>query len=378
MVKIRYAAIRYVCGAALKLMCVAAVLALGFSQAIADDSHLAYLPMTFHAEGQDIRTTACLQVTEHVYSESNWWEGATGNASAPERAFKGVMAAIQHSDRDGLLRLSDPQEAKDPKHFDEQASAFFQQFRNLEVVGVPLAYDFDGLAVFFPKLRSQRRIFFAPFIFASETDGSFGFLPRRTRQVTYQLVNDWVQATWGPTGNAHPTYCTDDDIKRATHRVSLVSSSKEAWHPSQLFLRGASFDAPGELGDLVASTRSAIEGMKAAFAKGIDEFVKHLTPEGGSYLKQWFISAESKEREQYWAAIADQKPFFLFDLSSVVVVYTRPPMGQVQVMYFTFGAKHELLWTNASHVTVMDTVFKAGPLYDAASSKERPFSSVAK
>ena len=108
-------------------MFVAAIgsLGLGCNVALAADARVAYLPIAFHAESETIQTTACLQVTERVYPQSAWWESANGNAEAPERAFKAVIAAIKHKDRAALLKLSDPAERADLKEFDKQAAAFF-------------------------------------------------------------------------------------------------------------------------------------------------------------------------------------------------------------------------------------------------------------
>jgi hypothetical protein len=59
-----------------------------------------------------------------------------------------------------------------------------------------------------------------------------------------------------------------------------------------------------------------------------------------------------------------------------MVVYTRSPGGSVQVMYFlTIGPRHDLLWTNSSHITVEDKVFKSDASYDSAKLKP-PFSNL--
>lgn len=360
--------------------CCATVIALLFlelGEVKAEESRVVYVPMIFHAEARDFQTSACLQVNEHIYPQSGWWQDPAGDASAPERAFKGVIAAIQRKDRAALLRLTDPLERKDVKRFDEQAGAFFQQFEVLELVAVPRAYEFDGLAVFFVRLRAQQGMAFVPFVFALEADGSFGFLPRRTQKTSFNVLSDWFDGTSGPAASSHPAYCMDD-IKRATHRVSLSSSpDAQAGNASQLLLRGASLAAPEESATLAARVKARIDEMKAAFARGgIDDFLKYMTPEGGSRLKEWFVSADEKERSQYKTEITQQQPFFFFDLSSVVVVYTRSSGGSVQVMYFTFGHNKELLWTNSSHLTTADQVFKKGSLYDAALS-DKPFSSIA-
>ena len=361
------------------LMAIAVVVTLGCGAAVAGPGHPAYLPMIFHAESQSVRTTACLQVIERTYPQSAWWEDSRSTLDAPERALQAVIAAIKHKDRAALYQHSHPTLGRDPKRFDDQAKAFFQQFEAIELSAMPRAYEFDGLVVFFAKIRFKQQTFFAPFIFASEDDGSFGFLPYRTKTLTYQLVDDWFNSTWGPAATANPTYCTGEDITRATHRVLLVPSSgtvNQGGPPSALFLVGASLDKPGRLTPLVTRVSAAIKDLKSALAgRGIDDFAGRLTPEGARRVKEWFATAGPDERRRYQAALTEQHPFFLFDASPLVVVYTKSPVG-VQVMYFTFNAGARLLWTNSSYITVSDRVFKRGPLSDAAELAQ-PFSSIA-
>ena len=187
--------------------------------------------------------------------------------------------------------------------------------------------------------------------------------------MTHLLVKDWFDAVWGPAATDKPTYCTDEEIRRATHRIALESASGTPWRPSYLLLAGAPLDKPGKLTDLAVRAKSAIGDLKSALARGgVDDLVKHLTPEGGNRLKAWFASADQIERDRYTTAVTRQMelPFFFFDASPLVVVYTRSPVGVVEVMYFTPNAKSELLWTNSYHITVSDRVFKKGPLHDAA------------
>ena len=364
-------------GVGCKFMAAVSLLGLVCGVAAAGNSRSTYLRMAFSVEGQPVRITACLQVTEHAYPDSAWWEDFSGSADAPERAVKEVVAVIKRKDRAALLRLSHPTLGRDPKRFDEQAGAFFQQFEVLQLVTMPRAYEFDGLVVFFAKFRSKNETGFAPLIFAHEDDGTFGFLPYRTEALTYQLVTNWFNSTWRPPATAGPIYCAQGDIKRATHRISLAPSSgapDQAWHPSQVFLIGAPLGKPGALAKIAVQAKSTIDSLKSALASGGD-FARHMTPEGARRLKEWYASAVQTERIKYAAAVAEQEPFFLFDASPLVVVYTRSRSG-VQVMYFTFGTNGELLWTNSSYITVADRVFKQGPLYNAA-LLEKPFSSVA-
>ena len=362
-------------------MAVAAVLGVGSGVVTAEDARVVYLPMSFSTEARVIRTTACLQVSERVYPQTAWWEDTAGDASGPDRAFKAVIAAIKRKDRAALLKATDPEQGKDTKRFDDQAGAFFQQFEVVELITVPRAYEFDGLAVFFGKLRAKSgRTIFAPFAFAYEGDGSFGFLPSRTRKLTFELVTDWFMPSDGPPPTDNPPYCADADVKRATHRVSFASASgstQGVWRPSYVLLTGAPLDAPGSLARLATQVKSTIDQMKTALrGNQIDDLVKHMTPEGGNRMSTWFASADQTERDRYKAAITEDQPFFVFDESPLVVVYTKSAAGIVHVMYFTFDAANRLVWTNSAYITVADRVFKDGPLFNAASART-PFSSLA-
>ena len=358
------------------MIVVAGLLGLGSGMATADSGHLVYLRTVFSAEGQPIRTTACLQVAERLYPHTAWWEDSRGPADAPERALKAVIAAIDRKDRVALLRLAHPTLGRDPTQFDQQANAYFQQFGAINLVAIPRAYQFDGFMVFFMNLRLKDQMFSGTLVFASEDDGSFGFLPYQTTAVTYRLVQDWLGLS-APTATIGPTYCDPGDIKRATHRIAFGASPgvpTQASHPSLLFLTGAPIDSPGALAPLAAQMTSALERLKSALANG-GEFDKYMTPEGGKRLKDWFASADPSERRNYAALVAEQQPFFVFDASPLVVVYTRSRAG-VQVMYFTLTADKQLLWTNSSSAVVADKVYKRGPLYDAA-RLDKPFSSLA-
>ena len=354
------------------------VLLLGAGTAGAEDGRTVYVPVTFHAEAQDIRTSACLQVEEHVYTQPSWWEDSSSSATAAERALKGVLAAIRRKDRAALLSLTDPKEGSDTKRFDEQAAAFFQQFEALEIIGVPRAYTFDGLAVFYGRFRSPQHMLFAPLVFAHENDGTFGFLPTRTDKPTYHIVDDWFNAPWGAGPSSKPAYCSDAEVKRASDRMSLaVPAGTPVWHPSQLLFARSPLEKTGEQSALAAKVKSTVDEMRAALtADKIDDFVKHMTPEGGGRLKQWFTTADETDRTRYRTSFLQQQPFYFLDLSPLIVVYTKLQDDTVQVMYFTAKNDNALLWTNSSHVTVSDKIFKRGPLYNAA-SLPRPFSNVA-
>ena len=375
------ATVRHARTVACQLIAIAVLLGLGSGAAMAETDRVAYLPTTFKTENQPIRTTACLKVSERIYPQSAWWEDASGLDGRPERAFKAVIAAMKRKDHAALLKLTDARQGKDTKKFDQQAEAFFGQFDTMKLVAAPRAYEFDGLLVFFAKFQAGEEKAFVPMSFAYQSDGSFGFLPLRTEQLTYQLVEDWFQTKWGPSATDHPSYCSDHDIKRATHRVSLGTipgAARQFSHSSELLFVGAPVETPKELAGMASQVKSTLEKMKSALANGtIDDFINFMAPGDGKRLKDWYASASQSERSGYKSATLKQtgQPYFLIDASPLVVTYTKSGAG-VQVMYFTVPSSNELLWTNSFNLTLSDKVFKTGPLYDAA-LLANPFSTLA-
>ena len=298
-----------------------------------------------------------------MYPSTRWWETTAANQPAPDRAFKSVIAAIKQQDRPALLKLTDPTQARDTADFDRQASAFFRQLQAIQLLEVPRAYEFDGLVVYFGKFQSDTQTAFVPLAFAHEGTDVFGFLPSRSKQLTYTLVNEWFVPSFSAPAET-PPYCADSDVQRATHRVSLAPSS---WRPSSLLLTGAA-------AAVSAQVKATIDQMKGALrATDVGEVFKYLTPKGGDRLRQWFATASQPERDAYKTAFIEQEPFFVLDESPLLVVYTRTARGDVQVLYFTVAADRRLLWTNSSYLTISDTLFKRGPLFAAAGTRP-PFS----
>jgi hypothetical protein len=351
---------------------VAALFSLGAVAASAQDVRTVYAPMPFNLERGILRTSACLQLTERVYPSTRWWERAPAATAGPDRAFELVIAALKQKKRDALLALTDPTQLRNIAEFDKQAAAFFQQFDSIELLAVPHAYEFDGLVVFFGQFRSETQTAFVPITFAYGNNDTYGFLPSRANNTTFRLVNDWFARSGTATADG-PAYCEDSDVRRATHRVSLVPSQ---WRQSTLLLTGAPVDTPGPLSAVTAEIKSTIEKMKNAFrGPDVDDFFKYQTPEDGARLRQWFASASRTERDRYKTDFIEQQPFFMFDESPLLVVYTRMRNGAIRVLHFKTGEGKQPLWMNSSYHTLAHPVFERGPLFEAAASI-KPFNSL--
>lgn len=334
-----------------------------------------YLPLTFRSESGPFKTGACLQVNERAYSQATSQQGLGVAADGSQKAFETVLTALKSANRQTLFELSDPVLGRDPAQFDEQAVGYFKEFKAAEFVGVAKIFEFDRLAVFFGKFQAGEYTFFSPFIFHRGNDGAFGFLPYRTDDLTYWLLEDWLDAAWGPAQAAVPAYCTAADISVASHRLRL--SPPDMARPAYLYLKGAPADTQGPLKALSAQVRLTLVEMKKTLAADdwITGFCRYLAPAGAKRLKDWFASAAQGNREIYRNAIAEQEPFFVFDAAPLIIVYTRSPSHSVQVMYFTSAADGRLMWTNSSLVTLLDRVFKGEAMKDAA-MLDKPFSSL--
>jgi hypothetical protein len=242
----------------------------------------------------------------------------------------------------------------------------------LRIAAIPLAYELDGLTVFFARIAGTGREFFAAFVFAAHADGGWRFLPSQPDRPAFVLLRGWFDASWGPAHADIPTYCGSDLVARATHTASLGG-----W-PGTLWLRGAAID--GAATDPAATgARAAVEQLKqagAAGADGVSNLSARMTPQGGARFSRWLAAATPGDRAAYTGQFAALRPFFVFDASPLLVVYARTAAGRIEVLYFTRSEQGDLLWANASQMSSVDRAFKRDPLY-AAANAETPFGPLA-
>src|SRR5438552_4855983 len=335
------------------------------------------------APPEKLQTTACLQVSERLYPEGRWWTVPHSQHSPQERAFATLMLALSQKDRSALLGLLDQNDAhgiSKQKPGSDELGLAFQQFQSFDLVAVLRAYEFDDMAVFLATINIGHKVSYLPFVFARQEDGSFGFLLHWENRATYQIFIDWMAVAWGPTATAAttPNYCGMDTIKRANYRAPLQQmATKPVWHLSELLLSGFPVNAPGDHAAIAKEILGTMEKMKAAMVtQNLDEFARYMTPQGGESLKKGLVSTDQAARDAFKTAIGDLTAFFIFDAGRVLVVYNEPLSAYYGVMYFTRRSDGQLVWTNASHITPEDDVFKRGALYKAASLPV-PFSSLA-
>ena len=328
------------------------------------------IPMPFESETARLLTSACMAGTERIYGADPWWSGpADSKADAAENAVRAVIAAIKSQDREALLRASDPSSVADRAQFDRQATAFFSQMQSTRIDSVPLAYDMGGLVVFYVKFHLEGGMPYASLSFTRSSQGTVAFLPVRSSQTALRLIDFWFATSVKSSPEGRPTFCPDDTMKRATQSVTLPPGIK-------LLLTGGRVDGKGAVAAVAGKARTAVTRIAtAAKAGNAGEVGNHMTAAGSQRLQQWNATATPAERAQYFDALKGMKPVFVFDASPLVVTYVSTPQG-MQALYFTPGAKGDLLWTNSSHITSADEIFKKGSLL-AAASTDPPFQNLA-
>ena len=329
-----------------------------------------YVPLTFHAEQETIKTNACLEVNEWVYpqtstSTSTWNGFGKPSPNPAEAALEAVVAAIRQKDRNRLAQLSDPEATAKAQEFDKQAGAFFSQFAAVKLASVPRAYALDGLAIFLGDFQTTSGRIFVPLVLRGQSDGTFRFLPSRTQQIALTLISDWFEAPWGPAKSAAPSYCSTADTSRATHRAPLTGARPVPLSPAGLLYLRESPPATNQTGGRLMP---AVGRIQTSIAKGdIQQLLPLMTKGGANRLKAWYDKASTPERNAYMESLAGFKPFFAFDAAPLTIVYGRDASGSIHVMYFTTASNGATLWTNSSHVTSADEVFGHGVLLEQAS-----------
>ncbi|WP_347986707.1 hypothetical protein [Methylomonas sp. AM2-LC] len=343
----------------------------------ASETHSVYLPLIFNSEVNTYKTSACLKVVEVAYPDGNrWWEqGSSITVNSPEDAFRNVISAILKKDKAELFKWSHSTLGHDTQEFDSQAAAYFAQFEKLQLVSASRSYRFDGLALVYVTAKlADGRLFSFPLSFA-EDNKVYKFLPYRSEIVSYRLVTEWLSVNTSGQADGF-SYCDDKTIKNATYKVQLVPPTETSKTDpiSELFLHGASINLKNPQKGLEKDVVDLLARMKKAdFAKPkeLNGFLGNMTLEGANRLKEWLNTASIADKERYKNELFNVTPIFIFDASPLIVTYVKWG-ARVQTMYFTYNEKHKLVWTNSSHISLIDKVFKNGVLFDDA-QLDKPF-----
>jgi len=196
----------------------------------------------------------------------------------------------------------------------------------------------------------------APLVFRKATESQFWFLPEKSKSLGYSLVREWFEAASKNAQKSDAFYCTTAEIAKASYRMPVSSDpAVAAQDRSYLYLAGFQLGENTPLTDLKKRIEVTLNTLKASLA-GYDGAapLTTLSAVGEKRLKEWWATADANQRENYISAITTQKPFFVFDLSPLIVLYTKSDDGVPRIMYFTPGQHGALLWTNSAYGTTFD------------------------
>lgn len=346
------------------------ILFMRISDVLATDFHNINLPLIFNTESEPVKTSACLQVAEKNYGDLRWWESKTGNQTPAELSFSKTISAIIKGDKKALYELSDLQDTE-PKNFEQQANAYFEQLKTIQIASTPLAYEFNNIAVFYVKLtytyKNQQKSFFAPFVFSESPDGSFKFLPSRSNHLGYVLLDNWFESGWGPSTSS-PIYCNENELRNSNITIALSASKIEknkSGRSMQISLNGLQISDKTEISQKTIEILKKIKSINPE--ENFDSYRDYMTEDGFKNLKSWYFNLNKDERKSNITAFTDNTPFYLYNEPPLVIAYTSGVRG-VQVIYL-ISTNNNLLWVNSSHITAMDNLFKSGPVYDYALTK---------
>ena len=329
----------------------------------------AHLPLLFSQEGSYLKTSACIMVEQKKYagSHASWNSFEKQAKQSPEAEFAETINAIKRMDSAVLKSLSHSQHGRDPKQFQEQAIAYFQQFGFLTLGNVHSHYRFADYTVFFLQLGLKEKASVASFSFAKDATGKYGFLPYGGRSITLSFLNQWLNSGWGPAKTKSPVYCGPTEIERATHKVALESAAESA---SELLLRGKRLTDKNVQHAKLLKTIAALN--KALDVNNMADYFKHFTPQGADKVSRWYANATTEDQNKYTESLLDQKPFFVFEADPLYIVYARTANSGVQALYFVQDQHGVFRWANAAYGSVVDSIFKS-PRFISAASQAKPF-----
>lgn len=338
----------------------------------ASESAEKFLPLIFGAESKAVKTTACIKIKENLYGNSKWWETQYAGGTSADIAFRKVITAIKRGDQQGLFQLSHSAEGRDSQQFDQQAKAYFKQLKISEIITVPVAYELEGLVAFYARIKIGGGFIYAPFLFLKESNGGYGFLPYRTHKIGFGLLDYWFNSTWGYGVSENPEYCSSDQIDAANIKIELSSKPNDL--PFQLFVKGFSTNVQ-KLGKNDKIEINKIElffnKLKSVNSnKGLDLYRGYFSSKGFEKIQEWYLSLSSDEKKIVFPLFFDHTPIYVINANPIFIVYTKTAKG-LDVIYLDDSGK-KIVWVNSSHITIFDSLFKRGPVFDKLSSIMNP------
>lgn len=280
----------------------------------------AYIPLLYSVDDLQLKTTACLEVREQVYTTASFLKAADSTAT-PEHVMLAVLNALGAKDSAALKALSHPELADNEAEFTKQASAYTSQYAMLKGVEIVRSYAVDDALLFLARYDYNGTAGYITFKLAQKPDGTYGFIAYRQNQTGLFIVSDWLTSPYGPTKTDTPDYCDAAAVKAATQHLPLAPSY--AGTKSILHFNGYTPAAPEAAAAIARFTeiQAGIAQHNPALYAGM------FTPAHAKAATTWFATASEAERAKfngyyYGTAETPLKVQYVIDAGAVQVIYT--------------------------------------------------------
>jgi len=311
------------------------------------------IPLVFSVEGDLLRTTACIPLIQKTFGEMPWQVFRKTAKRMPEVTLLRTIEAIKGKNKTRFIEMSHPVLGRDPEQLAFQMNAFMQQLNVVDMVSVDAYIKFDDFLLYMVTMRYQGKDMRIDFLFALDEQGTYRFLPYRTRDLAYEAVLNWAVSDWG-IGGSDPAYCSDENLAVANHQIPFDEADKYNKLAASLLVKARKLKKdPGKQPLL-----KAVDKMKRLLRAGkYDGFLQELTPKGTQIIGSWFDSVSKEEKAAYAERFFGREPFYVLDAEPFYVVYANDKNYGIQVMYFVKDGSGSYRWANANYGTSLDRIF---------------------
>lgn len=326
-----------------------------------------HIPLAFEGESGQLRTSVCALVTEHAYDDKTWWKSDVKSLDARQRVFRSVVDAILRKDKRALVALSAG--SVNSEQGRQQVDIMVNFSDLLKSIEATHVYEVAPLLIVYARLNDGDKTGLGTFVFLKQAS-KYSLLPVRPKELGYALVRDWAESGWGLRNSNGPGYCSSEEIARANHRV-IVESPANAdirvvlpvdLHLDPAFGKKISGGTASRVIKVYGQMREA--ARKGNFA-GLLSFGR---PGEAKEIADFPSNPQlAGQREALKATLLDEEPAGVVDGGPLQVLYTRAKDGNsATVWYFIARGSGDPQWANFARLARLDSLFKSGPLFDAA------------
>ncbi len=319
---------------------------------------------------QRVRTTACLELVERFYDKARPWDVFKKAAKrSPEINLVRIADAIKTRNKSRFFSAVHPVLGSEPKLLNEQWSAYSDLSTGLQFDSVKGYVKFGEYLVYVVSMAYGKEVFDSSYAFALDQQGKYRFLPYNVEDLLYKAVMEWGESDWG-WGNQR-TYCSGKDVERTNMRIPFSQETKYKKHYPKVMLKGHDVTSGnGNSAPVYRKITKQISNMFAALIAGdVEHYYPYLTKPARAEMRKWYPEATDVQIARFVQSFEDVKPVFVLDADPMYIVYVQTAAFGIRAMFMLDDGKGRYIWTNSSHITPLDAIFKQSMVKKAAAQK---------